>query len=110
MTLLTPLCHPPAARSLPMRRLVCLLAVAPLLVPAPARAEEPLVQKVRVALDKGIVYLKDKQRDEGSGRWTWENDALSVLQKGGSSCLAMLALLTAGVPADDQAVRNGLPF
>jgi hypothetical protein len=93
-----------------MRRLVCLFVVAPLLVPAPAKAEEPLVEKVRAALVKGTDYLKSKQKDEGGGRYDWENDELSVLQKGGSSTLAMLALLTAGVPADDPVVKRGLPY
>ncbi|HKB01184.1 MAG TPA: DUF4159 domain-containing protein [Gemmataceae bacterium] len=92
-----------------MRHLVYLLAVVPLVVPASARAEEPLVRKVRAALDKGIDYLKTQQKDQG-GNVNWENDTLHLLQPGGSSCLAMLALLTAGVPADDQAVKRGMPY
>jgi hypothetical protein len=78
-------------------------------VPAPARAEEPLVQKVRKSLDMGITFLKSKQTDQG-GRWNWENESLTVLQPGGQSCLAMLALLTAGVPADDPVVKRGMPY
>lgn len=93
-----------------MRQFLYLLVVAPLVVPAPARAEEPLVQKVRKSLDDGVKYLKEKNTDHGGGRWNWENDTLNLLQPGGSSCLAMLALLTAGVPADDPVVKRTLPY
>jgi Domain of unknown function (DUF4159) len=94
-----------------MRRLVLLALVFPLLIPAPpARAEEPLVQKVRASLNEGIKFLKSQQKDQGRRTWNWENDTLTVLQPGGSSCLAMLALLTAGVPVDDPVVKNGLPY
>jgi len=94
-----------------MRRSIFLLAVVSNLVPfESARAEEPLVQKVRKSLDMGVSYLKSKQQDQGGGRWNWENDTLTLLQPGGSSCLAMLALLTAGVPADDRTIKNGLPY
>ena len=77
---------------------------------APAHAEEPLVKRVRTALNKGIEYLKGQQKDQGSGKWNWENDTLQLLQPGGSSCLAMLALLTAGTPVDDPVVKRGLPY
>ncbi|HKB03502.1 MAG TPA: DUF4159 domain-containing protein [Gemmataceae bacterium] len=94
-----------------MRLLILSALAVLLLVPAaPARAEEPLVQKVRTSLDQGIKYLKGKQTPQGGDTWNWENDTLTVLQPGGSSCLAMLALLTAGVPVDDPAVKKGLPY
>ena len=93
-----------------MRRILVALLALPLLAPAPARAEEPLVQKVRKSLDDGIKYLKSAQKDHGAGRWSWDDDTLGSLQKGGPSALAMLALLTAGVPADDPVVKRGLPF
>ncbi|HEX3147226.1 MAG TPA: DUF4159 domain-containing protein [Gemmataceae bacterium] len=92
-----------------MRRIFLLVAI-PILIPtAPARAEEPIVKKVRKSLDEGIKYLKDTQKDDG-GRYTWENSLLANLQPGGTSCLAMLALLTAGVPADDPVIKRGLPY
>lgn len=93
-----------------MRRLVLLALAVPFLLPAPARAEEPLVGKVRTALKKGADYIKAQQKDQGGGKWNWENDTLNLLQPGGSSCLAMLALLTAGVPADDPVVKRGMPY
>ena len=93
-----------------MRRILVALLALPLTVPATVRAEEPLVQKVRKSLDDGIKYLKSAQKDHGAGRWSWDDDTLGSLQKGGPSALAMLALLTAGVPADDPVVKRGLPF
>jgi hypothetical protein len=94
-----------------MRRLFLLVLAIPLLIPsAPARAEEPLVQKVRTSLNKGIEYLKGQQKHQGGDRWDWENATLNFLQPGGTSCLAMLALLTAGVPADDPVIKRGLPY
>jgi hypothetical protein len=94
-----------------MRRLIPFATIVAFALPATsARAEEPLVKKVRTALDKGIEYLKAQQRDQGGGRWSWENDQLQLLQPGGSSCLAMLALLTAGTPPDDPVVKRGLSF
>jgi Domain of unknown function (DUF4159) len=93
-----------------MRRLVYLLVAIPLFVPAPAKAEEPLVQKVRKSLDTGIQYLKNQQKNEGNGRWSWDDATLGTLQKGGPSCLAMLALLTAGVPVDDPVIKRGLLY
>jgi hypothetical protein len=69
-----------------MRRFVSLLVALAFVAPARA-AEEPLVQKVRKALDAGIQYLKSQQRDEGGGRWSWDDATLGSLQKGGPSCL-----------------------
>lgn len=94
-----------------MRCLVCFAAVVALAIPAtPARAEEPLVKKVRTSLNKGVDYLKSQQADQGGGKFNWENVTLSLLQPGGSSCLAMLALLTAGTPVDDPVIKRGLPY
>ncbi len=48
-----------------MRRLVLVALVPVLLTTAPAPGEEPLVRKVRTALDKGTSYLKAKQKEAG---------------------------------------------
>jgi hypothetical protein len=81
---------------------------------APARADRPAEdefgKKVREAQDRGVAYLKQQQRDQGGGRWNWENDTLTVLQAGGSSSLALLALLESGVKVDDPVVRRGMPY
>lgn len=95
-----------------MRRalLSALLCVA---VPAGAFAQakaEPLVDKVRDAIDKGILYLKKQQQNRG-GSWDWENTTLFNLPfEGGTTCLTMYALLTAGVPAGDPVIARALPF
>jgi len=72
--------------------------------------EDPLVKKVQEAQEKGIEYLKDKQKDEGGGQWTWDDATLGTLQKGGPSALAILALLEGGVKPDDPVMRRGLPY
>jgi RNA polymerase sigma factor (sigma-70 family) len=86
----------------------------PILVRAPAAKdkapEDPLRKQVREAQEKGVKYLKERQRDEGSGKWSWENDALAVLQKGGTSALALLALLECGEPVKDDTVDRGLKY
>lgn len=92
------------------RSFIACLTAAFLFSANAARAEEPLVQKVRTSLDKGVTYLKGQQKDQGGGKWNWENGALNLLQPGGTSSLAMLALLTSGVPIDDAVVKRGLPY
>jgi hypothetical protein len=77
----------------------------------PARAaepgEEPLADRVRAAIDKGVAYLRKEQKDRG-GDWDWENTTIGVLQPGGATSLALLALLTSGVKPDDPTVKRGL--
>jgi hypothetical protein len=77
---------------------------------APAAADEPLVQTVRTSLDRGTEFLKAKQADRSGKEWNWEEGALALHQPGGQSCLAMLALLTAGVPPTDPVVKRGMPY
>lgn len=62
--------------------------------------DDRLVGDVKSALDKGIDYLRKRQGGDGS----WQGD---VPQAGGTA-LVLLALLEAGVKADDPAVKNGL--
>jgi hypothetical protein len=69
----------------------------------PAAAQEALVNKVKVAIKKGIDHLFQQQRN---GHW----DELSENQKGGVSCLAMLALLEAGVDVNDKRMVAGLDY
>jgi RNA polymerase sigma factor (sigma-70 family) len=66
-------------------------------------SEDPLAEKVLEAQKKGIAYLKGQQND---GKW--DNDTLNLLQPGGSSALALLALLDSGVKFDDECVARGL--
>jgi RNA polymerase sigma factor (sigma-70 family) len=86
----------------------------PVLVRAPAVKEKPpedeLGKKVREAQEKAVKYLKSKQQHEGAGRWSWESDELSVLQKGGTTALVTLALLECGEPAKEGAALGGLNY
>lgn len=68
--------------------------------------KEPLVQQVRTAIDKGVGYLRQKQRNDGS----WEIDQITIAMSGGQSCIAMLGLLNAGVPTNDPMMRRGLEY
>jgi len=93
------------------RQIIASGLVAALLVSSaqPTSAAEPLADKVRAAIDKGIGYLKKRQENRG-GEWNWENTDLSPAWPGGSSCLATLALLTCGVKTSDEVIRRGLPY
>jgi hypothetical protein len=93
-----------------MRRFSLLAALPVLILAAPARADEPLVQKVRTSLERGTDFLKSKQVNRGGGVWNWEDGGIALLQEGGQSTLAMLALLTAGLPPTDPAVINGMKY
>jgi hypothetical protein len=85
-----------------------------LVVGGPALAQdkpkEPLVDQVKNSIDRGVRYLRQQQRPNGS--WEGANGLIGGLQftQGGQTCLAMLALLTAGVSPDDPAVKAGLEW
>lgn len=66
-------------------------------------SEDPLAEKVREAQKKGINYLKSQQQ-----AGIWKSEALSLLQPGGESSLALLALLESGLKVDDEVVARGL--
>jgi RNA polymerase sigma factor (sigma-70 family) len=85
-----------------------LLARAPVKQDKPPK--DPLVEKVKEAQEKAIKYLKEQQKDQGGGKWSWENDTLNLLQPGGVSALALLALLESGVKPDDEIVARGLNY
>ncbi|HZY88730.1 MAG TPA: hypothetical protein VFE78_28155, partial [Gemmataceae bacterium] len=79
------------------------------LVPAPPRADEPaedrLVEDVRQAIKRGEDFLRGQQRGGN-----WETSDIKLAYPGGFTCLALLALLNAGVPATDPAVQDGLKY
>lgn len=83
-----------------MRSLLALLLIAS---PALAQPKEPLVVQVKGSIDRGVQYLRAKQRDDGG----WE---IATVTEGGQTCLATLALLTCGVPPNDPVVQNGLRY
>lgn len=73
---------------------------------AAARAAEPGrvdAASVQQAIDRGVAYLRSTQNARGGWK-EW------VGQPGGLSSLCTLALLTAGVPADDPVIRSALTY
>jgi RNA polymerase sigma factor (sigma-70 family) len=85
----------------------------PVLVKAPLKKEspdDPLAMPVAEAQKKAVDNLKICQKDQGGDIWNWENDQINVVQPGGSSCLAMLALLESGVKVDDKVVARGMKY
>ena len=97
-----------------MARPVISAAIASVLLAAPAAAQdnkpkEELADRVNASIDKGIRYLKQQQRPGGD----WERGAqLAGIAgtSGGPTCLALLALLNAGVKPDDPVVAEGLKY
>jgi RNA polymerase sigma factor (sigma-70 family) len=71
--------------------------------PAPPQPD-PVVP----AIERGVRFLKEQE----GGRGHWENVAAfeALNMRGGPTCLALLALLNAGVPADDPVVSRALAF
>jgi hypothetical protein len=91
-------------------RFLLLPAIVPFLLAAaasPARADDPLVEKVKLSIDSGKRYLLGQQRRENG---SWEITGHSVSNPGGSTALVLLALLTAGVPPSDPVVQDGLKY
>ncbi len=72
----------------------------------PARADDPLVEKVRVSIRQGKDYLLGQQRDNGS----WEIAAADVAHPGGATSLALMALLTSGVSPQNDHIQKGLEY
>jgi hypothetical protein len=96
-----------------MTRLFPLVLVAMALMPAalPAQpqgnGDEALVDQVRKAINKGVSYLKNAQKPHGA----WEDyPVLTTKHPGGTTAMAVLALLNAGVPADDDVIKKGLTY
>ena len=87
-----------------------LAAAAALAAPVPAdkgKADAEFAKKVDTARAKAIMYLKKKQNKDGN----WEGDINPVAGlTGGSTALATLALLEAGVPINDPAITKALEY
>ncbi|MCI0459037.1 MAG: DUF4159 domain-containing protein, partial [Gemmataceae bacterium] len=78
--------------------------------PAAPAAQKPkpeaLVDQVRKAIDGGITWLRRNQNDNG----TWNDKLGAYNHPGGTTCLALLALLNAGVEPNDPMIRKGLTY
>src|SRR5437879_9891268 len=74
---------------------------------AAEKPREPLVERVRKAIDAGVRYLRDQEK--GNGNWE-AVDKASVSMRGGWTSLATLALLNAGVSPDDPIIERSLKY
>lgn len=79
-----------------------LLLAGLVLLPTPARAEVTAAQ-VETAIRRGVDYLKEKQLASGG----WEEIPRHPC---GLSALCMLAMATAGVPAEEPVIAKGLSY
>ncbi len=70
------------------------------------RKQERLVDQVKSSIDRGVKFLRQQQQGNGG----WETDLTSAGIQGGWTSLALLALLNAGVPVDDPAMKRGLAY
>jgi hypothetical protein len=90
--------------------LACTLGLTTLLFPAQqpvADSDEPLVDQVRKAIDKGVIYLRNNQHPNDG---TWDEYVPTAGFKGGTTAMAVLAFLNAGVPRDDPVIVKGLNY
>ncbi len=92
-------------RALPVALLLAVLLALPARTRAKPPPEEPRVEKVRKAIEHGKDYLVRRQSRAGD----WEGD-VPASRPGGGTALALLALLNAGVPAEDPVIQNGLKW
>lgn len=83
-------------------------AVLAACAPVPAQVDAQFQKEVAAAREKAVEYLKKQQNPQG----TWEGVILTVVadMEGGTTALATLALLEAGVPAGDPAVAKALDY
>src|SRR5438445_3031809 len=70
------------------------------------KQKEQLVDQVREAINRGVQFLRDKER----GRGNWDLDQMSQGMHGGWTSLAMLALLNSGVKPEDPVIERGLRY
>ncbi|MHC4957256.1 MAG: prenyltransferase/squalene oxidase repeat-containing protein [Planctomycetota bacterium] len=81
-----------------------LAAILLLALAAPALPQDDFAKKVAKARDKAVAFLRTHQDEDGSwgqvvtGSFTW------------GTALNLYALASAGVPADDPAIRRGVRF
>ncbi len=84
------------------------LALLLVLWAVPASADEPLVEKVKGAIDKGVRFLR--VQEGGKGQFEDQVGLHARSQKGGATALVVVALLNAGVAPDDELVERCLKY
>jgi squalene cyclase len=76
-------------------------------VPKDDKEDRELREKASAARDKAVKFLKEKQRQDG----TWEDNNLALAgMTGGQTALVTLALLDAGVAANDPVVARPVEY
>jgi len=85
----------------PICRLLALLLVLNVANASVVRAQVTS-KEVRLAIDRGVDYLRKKQNAQGS----WPDGFIGKLQ--GSNALATLALINCGVPQDDKVMKKAI--
>ena len=80
-----------------------------------AQKPDSLANRVRLAMDKGVEYLRKnqltfKKNDQTLGHWELDTIHTSGKYDGGQTSLALLGLLNAGVPVQDEIIQNGLRY
>lgn len=85
---------------------LCVLGLA-----APTSAAEPLVKKVKDAIERAKRFLAEKENGKGNFEQAGGlNPRLIKERPGGVTALAVVALLNAGVPADDPLIQRCLKY
>ncbi|MGF1578821.1 MAG: DUF4159 domain-containing protein [Gemmataceae bacterium] len=74
---------------------------------AQGKRKPDLADRVKKSIDKGIEYLRKKQRLDGGFE---RSDDKNLGMRGGWSSLTMLSLINAGVPTDEDMMKKGLEF
>jgi Domain of unknown function (DUF4159) len=76
--------------------------------PAQAAPEEPLVEKVKAAIEKGVRFLEELENGQGS----FEHTAVQISgpRPGGVTALAVVALLNCGKGPKDPVVQRCLQY
>ncbi len=96
-------------RTIPLALAVAALALVcavPGRVAESGRKPEPLVRRVRQAIEDGVKFLRAQERGTGNLENTYE----SRIVPGGLTALGTLALLNAGVPPDDPLIQRLLQY
>lgn len=88
---------------LPLLLTLALLAGGAVAAPAPPERKATLDEEVVNSIRHGLRWLREQEKD---GKW--EGNPISARHPGGSTCLALLALLESGATVDDPAVKRGL--
>lgn len=89
-------------------RLACTLILSAVMIPAvqAQRPQDDLAEQTRKSIDRGVRFLKQQQG--GNGNFERGGVGGFGATGGGQTCLALLAMLNAGVPATDQSIVDGL--